>query len=302
MAAASDHEKSEVIFKYGTQDVSTDRKDSQKGARQELHIKRLIQCEVRKRGIHLASRSEDLAFSRHGSKHEQTVADRLNDLDIYVVFHGVGFVWGGRPLWGHTRDVTNDPAALHIPLKPCGAIELMLDIVKTALPSSVDLSKVRKSKRGVAIVGMNRRDYDIIPAFLRRDGEEYFHVIPNGTGEWTLNPTDQFISKLNKLQDKNKRDAPNKIVAFKDMIKVFKGTARALEWKHKYGISSYMIKWAVIFSYEDGKRSVFNHKQADKACSRLAEYVRNGQFFDPIEHRTRDLKKQAITGQDLLNG
>jgi len=149
--------------------------------------------------------------------------------------------------------------------------------------------KVEKTKRGARITNVGGRDYDIIMAFLL-DIEEEAHVIPSKEDNWISNPTGRFMEYFRKLNDKNFRDYENKIISFVDMIRLLKHQSSKFNWKERFGITSFILKCAAIEIYSDTYRSPFNTEQYYSITALLGEWVKQGYFFDPLEHQEQPLK------------
>jgi len=211
------------------------------------------------------------------------------------VFNGTGLVWGDTRLHGPVGYNPNR-YKMPLPLGVHGAIRLMESIVFQALPDNVDRSKVTSSKRGVLITDMGKRNYDIIPSFMVKDGEKIWHLIPSNDGCWFPNPTTEVLAAIRNLNLDFPREDSEKIISFIDMIRLLKDQAKLYKWKQRFKISSFIIKNACIECYITQNCSRFNHKQYEKVMGVLSDYIGRGFFYDQVEKRQQPLTgdKQAL--------
>lgn len=174
----------------------------------------------------------------------------------------------------------------------------MVAIVKSAVVSP---EKVEKSKRGAKIKDYGGLDYDIIPSFLLKEeyesGEDV-HLIPNES-VWEKNPTSMDMQLFRKLGDDNARDTTKKTLGFRDVVKLLKYYGKEFDWKKNFGISSFMIRFAVADVYKNKKNSLFNHKTIKAAVDVLNSWITKKSFKDPYINHDHKLWGKKIVLSDV---
>jgi len=280
--------------------VRTSRKDSKKAQSQRAHLIPQIRNTVRADGKTLVG-DDDFAFSKHGSLFQHLTGERVHDIDIYVTLNGASLCWGVNILEANSSG--KEPSNLDkfsYPLHAETAAKWMVGIVSKI----VGEEKVTQTKRGALISGYGNRDYDIIPSFLFRKGENYFHVIPNGD-VWESNPTSLDMQMVRELGKDFVRDDTNKILGFRDVVKLLKFLANICKWKDNNGISSFIIRWATVKTFRSLKESrkqtsVFNQKTLAQVIDELNIYITNKCFCDPYTDKKVVLNGPPINLQEVL--
>ena len=266
--------------------------------RQRERLIKILRTAIENDGHQLASQSNDIAFSKHGSLFQRTMVGNANssDIDMYVALNSNGYRLEDGEIGKGPYPNKNNPKLLS---NPSFARKWMKKIVINALPENTT-AVVKSSKRGVRLsnYGNPKRKYDIIPSFLFKDRDNYVHLIPNGN-EWEWNPTVQDMSDTIYLGNRFSRDKKNKILGFRDIIKAFKYVASERNLKDSHGINSFVLCLAVTFTYNWLAQSYYhsfetNHIAISKVLEKLNSWIYRGYVCDPYTGKRINFNSHEI--------
>lgn len=290
--ANSQSDVSDALFNLATNPpVVPSRSDAKKARGQRQWMIALIRGAIEREGFQLVSSSNAAAFSEHGSVFEKTHNQKVGDIDVYVVLNGAGITDGQQQLQG--RGEAHENPNTKLPTDAAQMAVWMFERTKEALVPYSANGKVEKSKRGARVTNVGRRNYDIIPSYRIVEADMEYHVIPDGNGAWTKNPTDAFLAKIRKLDQQNPRDPERKTIGFRDAVRLMKYWSKEQKWDETVGLTSFMIKCAAMSVYEMGARSKVNQEQLRRIAEKINGWIGQGYFLDPIENKQQCFKTRS---------
>lgn len=304
MSTVTEREISDQIFLVVTSpDMAREREQVTEGKKQRDWLLAHVRSAVLQDGKDLLSDSGDTSLSRHGSLFHRLTLGVINDVEIYVILNGHGLLWEGFPFAGSLGPNRNN-SAFPSDFRSIDMAGWMCRIVCRALSQWDAEYRVSQSARGAKItaLGSPGRDYDVIPAFMLKDGSgQLWHILPNG-GRWELTPTKLDMQMVIDVDRQFCRRQEEKILGYCDLVRAVKSLSEKRGWFDNHDAASVVIRFAVaegLHCARAGSEPAFNQVCIDGAIAVLSGWIRAGHFKDPYSEELIEFSRRAPVSWDV---